>query len=63
MSIIRKVLFLLVLAGLLTWGIATMASSPAITATSISNGNAVQLEGQAIDNGIERSPDALHHVN
>lgn len=62
MSIIRKVLFFLVLAGLLTWGIATMASSPAITAAGMTNSNAVQLEGQVLD-GVERSPDSLHHVN
>ena len=59
-KIIQKVVFLLVLAGLLTWGVATMAQGPAVNTIGE---NAIQMQGQVMENGIEVSPENLHHVN
>ena len=50
-NILKKVMFLLVLAGLLTWGVATMAGSPSIK-TNVAD-NATVRQGQVIDSGIE----------
>jgi len=50
-NIIKKVVFLMVLAGLLTWGVATLAGAPSVS-TNISD-NAIVLEGQVIEQGVE----------
>ena len=55
-DLMRKVLFMLVLAGLLTWGVATLAQSP--STGTISN-SAVELQGQVMDNGQPVSRDAV----
>ncbi len=48
-KIIKKVLLLLVLAGLLTWGVATLAKSPSVSVSD----QAIRLQGQVIDQGVE----------
>lgn len=54
-DIMRKVLFMLVLAGLLTWGVATMAQGP--STGTISN-SAIELQGQTME-GQEIPRDAV----
>ena len=49
-KITRTIAFLLVLAGLLTWGVSTLAQGP--TASSIST-KAFVLEGQEIETATE----------
>jgi hypothetical protein len=52
----RKVLFMLVLAGLLTWGVATMAQGPS---TGTVSNSAIQLQGHVMDNGQPVSRDQI----
>ena len=56
-DILRKVVFLMVLAGLLTWGVATMAQGPSVSSNVSDTG--IQLQGQEIENGIEVPRDAV----
>ena len=56
-NILTKLLFLMVLAGLLTWGVATMAQAPAVN-TDVSD-TAIQLQGQVIEDGREIPREAV----
>lgn len=58
-TIIKKLAFLLVLAGLLTWGVATMAQGP--TTSSTVGINAVEVQGQVMENGVEVDPANITH--
>jgi len=58
-KIIKKVLLLLVLAGLLTWGVATLAKSPSVSTVS---DKAVQLQGQVIEKGVEVQRQNISHA-
>ena len=61
-TIIKKIAFLLVLAGLLTWGVATMAHGPSATVTSDAIGvNVVQQQGHVMENGVEVDPSNIQH--
>jgi len=57
-NIIKKVVFLLVLAGLLTWGVATLAGAPSINATVSQNGTV--LHGQTIEQGVPADRSQIH---
>ncbi len=56
-KITRTIVFLLVLGGLLTWGMSTLAQAP-ITTSSV---NHVQLEGQTLE-GVPVSRDLVRPV-
>ena len=55
-KITRTIIFLLVLAGLLTWGVSTLAQGPTVTSVST---KAIVLEGQVMGNGVELSRDQV----
>ena len=57
-KIIKKVLLLLVLAGLLTWGVATLAKSPSVSVSD----KAVRLQGQVIEKGVEVQRQNISHA-
>ena len=57
-NLIKKVVFLMVLAGLLTWGVATLAGTPSIT-SNVSD-NATVLQGQVIEQGVEVDRSQIH---
>jgi len=62
-NILKKVVFLIVLAGLLTWGVATMAQGPSFTSTAISKQATMSgHQGQALTNGLEVSRDQVTPV-
>ncbi len=48
-DIMKKVLFVLVLAGLLTWGVATLAQGPSVSPITRTG---VQLEGHVMEDGV-----------
>ena len=56
-DIMRKVVFMLVLAGLLTWGAATMAQRPSVSANISSTGT--ELQGHVVENAVPVSRDAI----
>ena len=66
-NIIRKVAFLLVLAGLLTWGVATMAQAPAVNSSvdqiSTQTITGTMHEGQEMENGVEVSRDQIRPMH
>lgn len=61
-TIIKKIAFLLVLVGLLTWGVATMAHGPsANVTTSAVSANVTVHQGQVMENGVEVDPSNIQH--
>lgn len=55
---IRTIAFVAVIAGLLAWGMATMAKAPVNSNTS----NVKVLHGQTLDNGVEADPSQFKRV-
>lgn len=49
-KISRTIVFLVVLAGLLTWGVSTLAQGPSVAPIS---SQAIVLEGQVMENAVE----------
>lgn len=56
-KIIRTIVFVLVLAGLLGWGMSTLAQAPSVAI----DGVAVELQGQALE-GVPVSRDQIQPV-
>ena len=57
--IIRTIAFILMLAGLLAWGISSMAHGPSVSTFSR---NATELHGQVMENGHAVSRDQIRPV-
>jgi hypothetical protein len=57
-KIIRTLAFILVLGGLLAWGVSTMAKAPTPAATHVT-----VLHGQVMENGIPITRDQIRPVN
>jgi uncharacterized membrane-anchored protein len=58
-KIIRTFFFLLVLAGLLTWGVSTLAQAP--TASSVTT-QGIKVEGKVLEHGQPITRDQIHQV-
>lgn len=54
-KIFRTIAFVLVFAGLLAWGVSTLAKGPSFSVSS----NATQMHGRVIDNAVEAAPSQL----
>ena len=54
-KIFRTIAFILVLAGLLAWGVSSLAHGPFV----LKIGNGTQMQGRVMENGREVSPDQI----